>query len=814
MAKSNKKHIGKITIKQALLRLKKGKGSVLFLVVAIMSVMVILASAVYYSVVSARKQVEVKYDSQQAYQSALALNDLIIDFINIKNDDAFVKSIIDLNQDEALVTSSSDGSGFSELAGGLGEYKVTVKKVKGDATDEIHVLEIEVDIDVNGEKSTISTVGEFKVKSQPYNFDRFFTSTGYAPNDVIFKNMKNDGETIYLDNEYTQFGGSDAGDVTTKSAELISAGTVRFDSPSMVQTTELTIGNNCFVFGHNGFGFPIARVGGTAMLLSSAGNLSGGPLYVLGDFYTAHQASNDAIYVNGDTAYTNSNNPGKKIYVNGDLFYYKGNTPNSGDFVVGGNIYYYGDDGKASDYLKDCKGSVYNLQTNKVFRQDGTSTAISEEVFDVNSMYFNLGSATDYNTEEEIRKKLDYIEEYCGTTNGGYTNIWPSLNGTCEDIVTVKQRINEKIGNPEYINWDLEEKFIKTEKVDDIIYKSYAVDSSKLLNLQLNGSQGTVIKATTANDYYVLQSISGGDSRSSVVFDTFMGNYNDPTEVADKTKYANMYIYLEPNCYVETTTNEWGGTETRIKTDDSSKFDSFSWDTTELGWGVKFILTRGMGSVTFVVPEGVRYIQPRNGYLGHMGMLETMANITIPVTNNGGTMSYGFFPIDQMATGVEGNIRNSLTTNSMGTTHVLSSDLISKYSDISDPARAFFIHNNVFLCTISKNAIMDFSGGQNMYSGFVYAPYMTYNSEGVYEQTQSGMIGGMIVSDFIQSAANDNYVCMLPYDYYDRYVNSSGTDEKKEEDRTRYMEKLMADSGCTTILSSSTTRTWRKYGYN
>ena len=62
MAKSNKKQIGR-----SLFNLRKNKGSVLFLVVAIMSVMVILASALYYSLSTARRQVEVKYDSQQAY---------------------------------------------------------------------------------------------------------------------------------------------------------------------------------------------------------------------------------------------------------------------------------------------------------------------------------------------------------------------------------------------------------------------------------------------------------------------------------------------------------------------------------------------------------------------------------------------------------------------------------------------------------------------------------------------------------------------------------------------------------------------------
>ena len=418
-------------------------------------------------------------------------------------------------------------------------------------------------------------------------------------------------------------------------------------------------------------------------------------------------------------------------------------------------------------------------------------------------MKFDLGSSATCNTDEQIRDGLDYIETHCGTTNGSWANVWPSLNGTCEDIATVKQRINEKIGNPEYINWDLEAKFYTTGFINGMPARVPAVDSSKQLNLQLENDKGTVIKAATANDYYILKSVTGGSSRSTVIFDTFMGDYNDPTQVADKAKYANIYVYLEPNCYFEGST---------IKTDDATKFDSFSWDTT--GWGAKFILTRGMGSVIFIVPEGVRYVQPENGYLGHIGMLEQMANITMPVTNNNGIMSYGQCPMDRMSTGVEGNIRNILTANAMGTTHLLPETVINKYNDPYNPARAFYIHNNVFLATVSKNAIMDFSGGQNMYSGFVYAPYMTYNSEGVYSPAQSGMIGGMIVSDFIQSAQNDNYVCMIPYDYYDRYVNTADSPEDQEETRTRFMEKLMAESGCTQILTSSTTRTWRKFGYN
>ena len=178
-------------MKRALLRLKGGKGSVLFFIIAIMSVMIVLASAVYYSTVSARKQVEIEYGDEQSYQSAIALNNIISDYITKKPNSDFVKTIAGMKTNgETIVSTSADGiEGFSELAPGLGDYKITVTKVADGTEEGTKVVRITTDVTVNGEKSTISTVGEFKVKEEAYNFDRFFTSTGYAPNDVYMSGM-------------------------------------------------------------------------------------------------------------------------------------------------------------------------------------------------------------------------------------------------------------------------------------------------------------------------------------------------------------------------------------------------------------------------------------------------------------------------------------------------------------------------------------------------------------------------------------------------------------------------------------------------
>lgn len=69
----NKHNRKALMMKRALLRLKGGRGSVLFFIIAIMSIMIVLASAVYYSTVSARKQVEIRYGDEQSYQSAVHL---------------------------------------------------------------------------------------------------------------------------------------------------------------------------------------------------------------------------------------------------------------------------------------------------------------------------------------------------------------------------------------------------------------------------------------------------------------------------------------------------------------------------------------------------------------------------------------------------------------------------------------------------------------------------------------------------------------------------------------------------------------------
>lgn len=235
-------------MKRALLRLKGGKGSVLFFIIAIMTVMIVLASAVYYSTISARAQVEIKYGNEQSYQSAVSLNDLVTEYLNTKTDDAFVDAIIALSPNKSLTTKGDGTDTFAELAGGLGDYKVTVTKLSGDSGDEKQTIKVETEVVVNGESSVVTSIGEFTLVSKPYSFDRFFTSTGYAPNDVVMSGMEITS-TMYLDNEYSQIGSSQSGNsgINIK-AEVISAGTLSINNAPINadgdKTFDITVGNN------------------------------------------------------------------------------------------------------------------------------------------------------------------------------------------------------------------------------------------------------------------------------------------------------------------------------------------------------------------------------------------------------------------------------------------------------------------------------------------------------------------------------------------------------------------------------------------
>ena len=798
MNKHNKKAL---MMKRALLRLKGGKGSVLFFIIAIMTVMIVLASAVYYSTISARAQVEIKYGNEQSYQSAVSLNDLVTEYLNTKTDDAFVDAIIALSPNKSLTTKGDGTDAFAELAGGLGDYKITVTKLSGDSGDEKQTIKVETEVLVNGETSTVTSIGEFTLVSKPYSFDRFFTSTGYAPNDVVMSGMTVTS-TMYLDNEYSQIGSSQSGNSGINiRAEVISAGTLSINNAPINsngdQTFDITAGNNLIMTYNGGQGAMNLnggriRVGGNLIQGTSFNYTNDTDVYVVGDFISGRPSddSDCEIYVNGDAAFFGNETYKGKVYVNGDVYIDK--EVNTGDkfpggITIGGNVYL-------------CSGSSYFGAQKTWIKSHGVDDSRIKDYTDA-SIRFEAKNGDNDSAYNALRANMDKAR---GSNEQAYSYLWPSDSGTCESLTNVKAKINEKVGNPEYTNWNMTKKFINddgTYTVDPINYNFGNPSASELERFAGTGSNENqlIVSAEKFGQYVVMGDMritNGPWNGYNIVFDTTMPDGND----------IDMYVYLPANCYMKKTppANEWSSPTYSFsnKSEDKSKFNCFRWNNQPEGLfdGWFSVLTKGKGSVIFVIGDGVTYFAQTRVFMGHYNLLKEVLPDAIAadgkVTNT-----------DKFSEAKVSAIMRTTDTDARKQT-LFKQNILDKYKNSGG------IHNNLFVVAINKNSDVNFDMQYNTFCGFIYAPYMTFGA-GKSTEGHFAMLGGLIVSDYEMPNTSRVYMATIPYDYYDRYVDSTLTGTEKEDARFDYMEKLISNSGGEIgTLGSSSSRSWRKYGYN
>lgn len=793
----NKHNRKALMMKRALLRLKGGRGSVLFFIIAIMSIMIVLASAVYYSTVSARKQVEIRYGDEQSYQSAVSLNDLVTEYLNTKTEDAFVDAIIALAPNSSLTTKGDGTDTFAELAGGLGNYKITVTKLSGDSSSEKQTIRIETEVVVNGETSTITSVGEFTLVSKPYSFDRFFTSTGYAPNDVVMSGMTITS-TMYLDNEYSQIGsdgtnGNDSG--INIYAEIISAGTLSMQNApvngkGVKNTFDITVGNDLIMTYNGGqgslslYGGKI-RVGGNVIQGASYNLDNNTDLYVLGDYISNRPSSSScAIYVNGDLAIGVENeNAGASygdIYVNGDLYIDKwvGANVFGGKLVVGGNI-----------YLNEAAGDRFERQKTWV-------SGHNVKTYNDASISFHVANKADSSTYASLRANMDKARELAGGTQVN-TDVWPT-DGSCESKITVKAKINEKIGSPEYSNWNMTKKFINddgTYTVDPINYNFGNPSASELERFAGTGSNENqlIVSAEKFGSYVIMGDMritAGTWDGYNIVFDTTMPDGKD----------IDMYVYLPANCLMEKTGEN--SYKFSNKDTDKSKFNCFRWNNQPDGIfeGWFSVLTKGKGSVIFVVGDGVTYFAQQRLFMGHYNLLKEI--LPNSISADGKVTNTDNFSTEK----VEAIMRTTDPKPELRT--AFKKNILDKYKNSGG------IHNNLFVVAINKNSDVNFDMPYNTFCGFIYAPYMTFGA-GKSTEGHFAMLGGLIVSDYEMPNTSRVYMATIPYDYYDRFVDSTLSDDEKDDARFDYMEKLISNSGGEIgTLGSSSSRSWRKFGYN
>lgn len=795
-------------MKRALLRLKGGKGSVLFFIIAIMTVMIVLASAVYYSTISARAQVEIKYGNEQSYQSAVSLNDLVTEYLNTKTDDAFVDAIIALSPNKSLTTKGDGTDAFAELAGGLGDYKITVTKLSGDSGDEKQTIKVETEVLVNGETSTVTSIGEFTLVSKPYSFDRFFTSTGYAPNDVVMSGMTVTS-TMYLDNEYSQIGSSQSGNSGINiRAEVISAGTLSINNAPINsngdQTFDITTGNNLIMTYNGGQGAMNLnggriRVGGNLIQGTSFNYKNDTDVYVVGDFISGRPSddSDCEIYVNGDAAFFGNETYMGKVYVNGDVYIDK--EVNTGDkfpggITVGGNVYL-------------CSGSSYYGAQKAWIKSHGVDDSRIKDYTDA-SIRFEAKNGDNDSAYNALRANMDKAR---GSNEQAYSYVWPSDSGTCESLTNVKAKINEKVGNPEYTNWNMTKKFINDDgsyTVDPINYKFDNATEPQVQDERFKDTGSTknqlVVSAQKFGQYVIMGDMritAGTWDGYNIVFDTTMPDGKD----------IDMYVYLPANCYMKKipAANEWSSPTYEFSKVKADGFDTkcFRWNNEPTGSfaGWFSVLTKGKGSVIFVIGEGVTYLAQENLFMGHYNLLKEI--LPDAIKDNGLVVHSNKFTETASITNKVYSIMQTEASDAKLHT-VFKKNIVDKYNSSGG------LHNNLFMVAINKNSDINLDMPYNTFCGYIYAPYMTFGAGKTREQNFA-MLGGLIVSDYEMPSTTRTFMATIPYDYYDRYVDSTLTGAEKEDARFDYMEKLISNSGGEIgTLGSSSSRSWRKYGYN
>lgn len=357
--------------------------------------------------------------------------------------------------------------------------------------------------------------------------------------------------TMYLDNEYSQIGSSQSGNsgINIK-AEVISAGTLSINNAPINadgdKTFDITVGNNLIMTYNGGqAGMNLnggrIRVGGNLIQGTSFNYKNDTDVYVVGDFISGRPSddSNCELYVNGDAAFFGNETYTAKVFVNGDVYIDK--EVNTGDkfpggITIGGNVYL-------------CSGSSYFGAQKTWIKSHGVDDSRIKEYSDA-SIRFEAKNGENDSAYNALRANMDKARSLAGGTSA-YNYVWPSDSGICESLTNVKAKINEKVGNPEYTNWNMTKKFIKDDGTYTVDPINYEFGNAKAPELQDGRFAGTgsnknqlIVSAEKFGQYVIMgdMRITNGDWNGyNIVFDTTMPGGND----------IDMYVYLPANCYMQ-----------------------------------------------------------------------------------------------------------------------------------------------------------------------------------------------------------------------------------------------------------------------
>ena len=351
-------------MKHALRKYLSPCGSALFMVVSTMAALTVLVTAMYMSVLSSRQVQYATFDQEQAYVTSTSVADIFTAYISDSKNASttIMKKISTMKAGQTITTNGNDFAAFggTKEDSAIGAYTVDIKRLNNETISGVdwNVYDVAVTVQKNGIAETTHSLVRSKngEPTQMEPIDRFFTSTGYLPNDVWISSITSDS-TVYCDNEYTVFAkdknAAGDGDVMLN-MDIICAGGALFNDQSTFKPFDepltwvfgnnLTIGKDCtastFELGKSSSERGKIIVGGD-MIASAYGSRDFGEytdVYVFGDLYIEGNpiSFKGNLYVKGDIIVKDSNgHKFSSLYLNGTMkSAIPGGKVNTGELVI------------------------------------------------------------------------------------------------------------------------------------------------------------------------------------------------------------------------------------------------------------------------------------------------------------------------------------------------------------------------------------------------------------------------------------------------------------------------------------------------
>lgn len=745
-------------MKHALRKYLSPCGSALFMVVSTMAALTVLVTAMYMSVLSSRQVQYATFDQEQAYVTSTSVADIFTAYISDSKNASttIMKKISTMKAGQTITTNGNDFAAFggTKEDSAIGAYTVDIKRLNNETISGVdwNVYDIAVTVQKNGIAETTHSLVRSKngEPTQMEPIDRFFTSTGYLPNDVWISSVTTDS-TLYCDNEYTIFSkdkyASGDGDVNIN-MDIVCAGAALFNDKATIKPVSKPM---TWIFGNN---------------------VTFGQGCTISDFNLGTSSENGKIIVGGDMT-LEGNNAGKTFPANVDVYV-------MGNLYLGKNVYAF------------FNGNLY-VKGDIIAESDTHSFS---------SVYVN--GTMKQRSGDDIK----------GTLNN---------KGTCPDnVMTDAENImNSRIGGSVFPKWQAETAGLPIENIyfntDDTNqgasakYIHYIDHDCTIGNVKdIYGGSGDSVNLTividTGDDPQGVRTLSVMPNCDDVgVDDTFMW-YPEASPSGGKT--ITILTVGQGTLVIDVPDG------VTYQASDQEFFGHIAW----------FMIAGGSIKET---AKGAPYFS-RNTSLSP-GLQSQIHNSSFILQEDDGTCSYrkvgsgkdSYYVCDSHGGSYEEHNVKTVEEGKKDTLCVgrilkdkidayyvshasVKSNIVDYYSNYFGEFRngssgyslgSYYPNVNIFVISVLENADIQFgckksdnsSIMENVYCGYVYAPYMTYVSIG----SGGGLknVGGLIVSDIALSGAYE-YIFAQP----ERTITQiSGED----------ME----------ALQPSGSRTWRVHGY-